>query len=185
LQGAAVPFQKYAFQKIHSKTIRGLHMTDIRAVPSSEPHHDRTIIEERIVSSTRAPWAVRLGFGIAGLVLLTGAFVAWRFAGAFGGSVGEALPWVIAGAVLLGAGAILETITIEVWLALIIGLFAVAITFLVVGRAATYPSVGQSIFIVDRFSGEVELCGAESCRVLPRSGEFLTNPKLPVLPQRQ
>ena len=159
-------------------------MSDMRAVASPEPLHNREVIEERIknVSSTTAPWGVRLGFGIAGLVLLAGAFVAWRFSAALGGSIGQALPWIIAAAVLLGAGAILETITIEVWLSLIVGLFAVAITFLIVGRAATYPSVGQSIFVVDRFSGEVELCTADGCKVLPRNGEFLTNMKMPALP---
>jgi hypothetical protein len=157
-------------------------MADMRAV--AEPLHDHSVIHERIENTgTNAPWAVRLGFGIAGLVLLIGAFAAWRFGSALGGSIGEALPWIIAAAVLLGAGAILETITLQVWLALIIGMFAVAITFLIVGRATTYPSAGQSLFVVDRFSGEVELCTATNCKVLPRSGEFLTNPKMPALPQ--
>jgi hypothetical protein len=157
-------------------------MSDLRAVASHEP--GPAIVKERIetISSTTTPWAVRLGFGIAGLVLLAGAFAAWRFGNQLGGSIGEALPWIIAAAVLLGAGALLETITIEVWLALIIGTFAVAITFLIMGRATTFPSVGQSVFVVDRFSGEVELCTADGCKVLPRNGAFLTNPQLPHLP---
>jgi hypothetical protein len=41
--------------------------------------------------------------------------------------------------------------------------------------------MGQSVFVVDRFSGEVELCTAISCKVLPREGIFLTVPKLPPL----
>ena len=154
-------------------------------------NHDHTVHEEihnhdtveRIETSTSTtPWAVRLGFGIAGFLLLAGAFVAWRFAGSLGGPVGEALPWIIAAAVLLGAGAIIESVTVEIWLALIVGAFAVAITFLIVGRVQTYPSIGQSVFVVDRFSGEVELCTAQGCNVLPRNGTFLTSPQLPSLP---
>ena len=142
-------------------------------------NHDHTVHEEihnhdtveRIETSTSTtPWAVRLGFGIAGFLLLAGAFVAWRFAGSLGGPVGEALPWIIAAAVLLGAGAIIESVTVEIWLALI------------VGRVQTYPSAGQSVFVVDRFSGEVELCTAQGCNVLPRNGTFLTTPPLPSLP---
>ena len=157
-------------------------MTDTPTMSSQIPR--ASLVRERIEEDgSNAPWGVRLGFGIAGIVLLAGAFVAWRFGNALGGSIGEALPWVIAAAVLLGAGAILETVTIQVWLALIIGVFAVAITFLIMGRATTYPSVGQSIFVVDRFSGQVELCTADSCKVLPRSGEFLANAYVPALPQ--
>ena len=139
---------------------------------------------ERIetVSSASTPWGVKLAFGIAGILLLAGAFVAWQFAGTLGGSVGEALPWLIAAAVLLGAGAIIESITVEVWVALIVGVFAVAVTFIIIGRVATYPSQGQSIFVVDRFSGEVELCTVDGCKVLPRNGTFLPNPQLPPLP---
>jgi len=51
---------------------------------------------------------VLLAFGVAGLLLLAGSYLAWRSAGALGGSIGEALPWLIAAAVLLGTGAIIE-----------------------------------------------------------------------------
>jgi hypothetical protein len=156
-------------------------MTDVHAVHEDIHNHD-TVERIETVSSGSTPWSVRLGFGIAGFLLLAGAFVAWRFAGALGGTIGEALPWLIAAAVLLGAGAIIESVTVEVWVALIVGVFAVAITFLIAGRVATYPSQGQSVFVVDRFSGEVELCTAQGCNVLPRNGTFLTNPQLPALP---
>jgi len=134
---------------------------------------------ERIetVSSTTTPWSVRLAFGIAGLVLLAGAFVAWQFRDAMGGSVAEALPWIIAAAVLLGAGAIMESVTTEIWIALIVGLFALAITFVIVGRISVHPQ-GQAIYVVDRFTGDVELCDANACKVLPRTGAFLAVPKL-------
>lgn len=149
-----------------------------------EAEQDNGAVERiETISSTSTPWGLRLAFGFGGLFLLAGAFVAWQFRGSLGGSVGEALPWIIAAAVLLGAGAIIESVTVEVWVALIVGVFAVAVTFIIAGRVATYPSQGQSIFVVDRFSGEVELCMAEGCKVLPRNGTFLPNPQLhPLLP---
>lgn len=146
------------------------------------PAHHAEVERIETVSSTSTPWGLRLAFGFGGLLLLAGAFVAWQFRDALGGSVGEALPWLIAAAVLIGAGAIIESVTVEVWVALIVGVFAVAVTFVIAGRVATYPSQGQSIFVVDRFSGEVELCTATGCRVLPRQGAFLTNPQLRALP---
>ena len=148
-------------------------------------HSHETVERIETVSSSSTPWGVKLALGIAGIVLLAGAFVAWKFAGTLGGSIGEALPWIIAAAVLLGAGAIVESITVEVWVALIVGLFAVAVTFIIVGRVATYPSQGQSVFVVDRFSGEVELCTAQGCNVLPRNGTLLHNPQLPPMPYSQ
>jgi hypothetical protein len=123
-------------------------MSDTHAVHEEVHNHDTVERIETINGST--PWGVRLGFGIAGFLLL--------------------------------AGAIIESVTVEIWLALIVGAFAVAITFLIVGRVQTYPSAGQSVFVVDRFSGEVELCTAQGCNVLPRNGTFLTTPPLPQLP---
>lgn len=149
---------------------------------SQEAKHE-TVERIETVSSTSSPWGVKLLFGFAEIVLLAGAFVAWQFAGSMGGTVGEALPWIIAAAVLLGAGAIIELITVEVWLALIVGVFAVAITFIIAGRVATYPSQGQSVFVVDRFTGEVELCTVDGCKVLQRNGAFFHAPQLPALPQ--
>jgi hypothetical protein len=160
-------------------------MNDAQAITEDHAiHHDHPMIERvETHSGPDSPWGVRLVFGIVGFVLLAGAFVAWQFQGLLGGSVGQALPWLIAAAGFLGAGAIIESITVEIWLALIVGVFAVAVTFVIAGRATTYPSAGQSIFVVDRFSGEVELCAAEGCKVLPRTGVFLTGlPKLPPLP---
>jgi hypothetical protein len=98
-----------------------------------------------------------------------------------GGEVGQALPWIIAAAVLLGGAAIVESISTAVWISLIAGVFLLAITYVVAGRVANYP-VGQSIFVVDRFTGEVELCNPEACTVLPRRGTlFYPLPKLPKL----
>ena len=156
-------------------------MSDDHGQEASGKHE--TVERIETVSSSSTPWGVKVLFGFAGIVLLAGAFAAWQFAGSMGGPIGQALPWIIAAAVLLGAGAIIESVTVEVWVALIVGVFAVAITFIVAGRVATYPSQGQSIFVVDRFTGEVELCTAEGCKVLARNGAFFHAPQLPTLPQ--
>jgi hypothetical protein len=156
-------------------------MSDAHVVHDTNHNHD-TIERIETVSNGSTPWGVRLAFAIVGVLLLVGAFVAWQFGSSMGGSMGQALPWIIAAAVLLGAGAIIESITVEVWVALIAGAFAVAITFIIAGRVATYPSQGQSVFVVDRFSGEVELCTAQGCNVLPRNGTFVPT-QLPSLPQ--
>ena len=145
-------------------------MTD--AVAQAEHHHHEEIEKIETISSTATPWGVRLAFGIAGLLLLAGAFVAWQARGALSGDVAEALPWIIAAALLLGAGAIMESVTTEIWIAVIAGVFLVLIAFVVVGRVNVYPAQGQTIYVVDRFTGEVELCSAEACKVLPRSGSF-------------
>jgi len=143
-------------------------------------HHREDVEKIETISSTATPWGVRLAFGIAGLLLLAGAFAAWQFRGALGGSVAEAMPWIIAAAVLLGAGAIMESVTTEIWVAVIAGVFLVLIAFVVVGRVNVVPAQGQAIYVVDRFTGVVELCNAEACKVLPRTGEFLAAPKVHV-----
>ncbi len=108
-------------------------------------------------------WVIRVVFGLAGLVLLAGAFVAWQYHGLFNGAFGEALPWIMAAAVLLGTGAIIESISTWVWVALIAGIFAVFVAFVVTGRyIVTAPEHGQ-VFVLDRFGGDVQICGAEGC----------------------
>jgi hypothetical protein len=157
------------------------HVTD-DAHTAPESHYTGHVehhLEPQAPAASSEPWAMRALFGFAGLILLGGAYVAWQFKGMLGGEVGQALPWLIAAAVLLGAGALIESISTLVWVSLIAGVFAIAVTFIVTGRVTTYPSVGQSIFVVDRFSGEVELCNAQACTVLPRNGYFLPQPSLP------
>jgi len=151
-------------------------MTD--AVAGARRHDDIEKIET--ISSTTTPWGVRLAFGIAGLLLLAGAFVAWQFRGALSGEVAEALPWVLAAAVLLGAGAIMESVTTEIWIAVIAGVFLLLIAFVVVGRFTVTPGLGWSIYVVDRFTGEVEHCGADACKVLPRTGDVAAPPQIRV-----
>jgi hypothetical protein len=144
-----------------------------------------TIERIETVSSTMLPWKVRLVFGFVGILLLASAFAAFEFGDMLHGSLMKAVPWLIVVALVLGAFAILETITMEIWLALIVGGFALAIVFIVMGRVSTYPSAGQSVFVVDRYSGEVELCTAEGCKVLPRMGIFLTTPEVKLPPLKK
>ena len=152
-------------------------MTDDTTKENHDLRHDHATVERiETFSGNRLPWAVRLAFGVFGLLLLSGAFVAWRFGSELGSEIAPSLPWLMAAAVILGVGAIVESITVEIWLAIIIGLFAVLVSFIIVGRVLAYPSSGQSIFVVDRFAGQVELCTPESCKVLPRSGIIFTDP---------
>lgn len=147
---------------------------------AAEHHHHHDDIEKvETISNTTTPWAVRLGFGIAGLILLVGAFVAWQFRDTMNGHLAQALPWIIAGAIVLGAGAIMESITTEIWLVVIAGAFALAITFLIVGRVAVYPSAGPSTFVIDRFSGDVQFCTPDGCKPLAKVAT-LPKPPAPV-----
>lgn len=151
---------------------------------AAEHHHHHEDIEKiETISSTSTPWGVRLGFGIAGLVLLAGAFVAWQFRDTMNGHLAMALPWIIAGAIVLGAGAIMESITTEIWLVVIAGAFALAITFLIVGRVAVYPSAGPSTFVIDRFSGDVQFCTPDGCKPLAKVAT-LPKPPAPVPPMQ-
>jgi hypothetical protein len=138
-------------------------------------HHHAEIERVETISSTMLPWGVRLGFAIAGLVLLAGAIVAWMFRASLNGPAAEALPWVLVVALVLGALAIIESITVEIWLALIIGAFAVAIAFIAVGSVTVHPAISPvpgapGVFVVERFTGEVEYCTPDGCKVLPHSG---------------
>jgi hypothetical protein len=155
-------------------------VTEPHAAPAREEHVHHH--HEHEPASTSEPWIATVLFGFAGLVLLVGAVAAWQFKDMLGGEVGQALPWIIAAAVLLGGAAILESISTIVWVSLIAGIFLLAITCVIAGRVATFPSVGQSIFVVDRFTGEVELCNADACTVLPRRGTLFYAPKLPTRP---
>lgn len=143
----------------------------------SEAHDHHVEIEKiETISSTTLPWGVRLGLAIGGLVLLAAALIAWMFRDHLSGSIAEALPWLIVAALVLGALAIIESITIEIWLALIIGAFAVVIAFIVVGSVVAYPTQ-NGVYVVERFTGEVEFCTPDGCKVLPHMG--MLQPALP------
>ena len=116
-------------------------------------------------------WAVRLGLGVGGILLLLGALAAWQMQDSFHGSLQLALPWLVAGAVILGAAAIVESITTEVWVTIIAGFFLLGIAFVLTGRVTVaLDQVQHSAYVVDRFTGEVRVCSAMGCRDLPGFG---------------
>jgi hypothetical protein len=118
-------------------------------------------------SGSSPSWVIRIVFAVAGIVLLGGAVVAWQYQSAFG-SMANVLPWVVAAALILGAGAIIESISAVVWVALFTGIFAVAVAFVITGRFVVTQPDGRTIFVVDRFAGQVQFCSAEACRTISR-----------------
>jgi hypothetical protein len=154
-------------------------MSDERVEEHHEGHHHEVEVERiETVSSTTTPWTVRLVFGILGLVFLASAVAAWQFRDLFNGHVAEALPYVIIGLVVIGAGAIVESITTEIWLALIGGVIALAVTFLIVGRSQIVPNDG-ALYVVDRFTGVVQFCTPDGCLPLKQVSAL---PKPPAPP---
>ncbi len=151
-------------------------------VEKHEGHHHPEVEVERIetVSSTTTPWTVRLVFGILGLVFLASAVAAWQFRDLFNGHITAALPYIIIGLVVIGAGAIVESITTEIWLALIGGVIALAVTFLIVGRSQIIPADG-ALYVVDRFAGTVQFCTPDGCLPLKQVAE-LPKPPAPPIP---
>jgi hypothetical protein len=77
---------------------------------------------QRIERDQSPTWILRLAMALVGIVLLIGAFVAWQMHWMVGGLYGAMLPWVLMLAVLLGAGAIVESIKTGVWMALLLGI---------------------------------------------------------------
>lgn len=143
-------------------------------------HHHPDVEVERIetVSSTTAPWTVRLIFLILGLVLLASAYAAWQYRDLFNAHIAQALPLIIVALAVIGVGAIVESITTEIWLALIGGVIALAVTFLIVGRSQIIPSEG-ALYVVDRLSGSVQFCTPDGCLPLKQVASL---PKPPAPP---
>ena len=146
-------------------------------------HHHPDVEVERIetVSSTTTPWLVRLVFGILGLVFLASAIAAWQFRDLFNGHIAQALPYIIIGLGVIGVGAIVESITTEIWLALIGGVIALAVTFLIVGRSQLLPSEG-AVYVIDRFTGSVQFCTPDGCLPLKQVSELPKPPAPPAPP---
>jgi hypothetical protein len=120
------------------------------------------------VERDRAPtWIVRLVMGLLGVVLVGGAVLAYRMHWAVGGDVGAALPWVIVLAILLGAGAVIESITRSVWITLLGGIFAVLVAYVVTGTyVVNLDAATHAVFVVDRYTGETHYCTATDCRTV-------------------
>jgi hypothetical protein len=120
------------------------------------------------VERDRAPtWIVRLAMALIGIVLVGGAIVAYRMHWGAGGDLGAALPWIIVLAILLGAGAVIESITRSVWITLLGGIFAVLVAYAVTGTyVVNLDATTHAVFVVDRYTGETHYCTATDCRTV-------------------
>src|SRR5579862_5549671 len=89
---------------------------------------------QRVERDQSPTWVIRLVMALVGVLLLIGAFVAWEMHWAVGGLYGAMLPWILMLAVLLGAGAIVESIKTGVWMALLFGISLVLAAYVITGR---------------------------------------------------
>jgi hypothetical protein len=127
-------------------------------------HESDLVRAERDQSPT---WVIRLVMALAGIALLVGAVVAYRMHWMVGGELGAILPWVIVLAVLLGAGAIIESIKTSVWITLLAGIFASVVAWLIAGSyVVNLDASAHGVFVVDRYTGETHYCTANECRTL-------------------
>lgn len=120
------------------------------------------------VERDQAPtWVIRLVMGLLGVALLLGAVIAWQMHIAVTGMYAVVLPWVVVLAVLLGAGAVIESIKTSVWITLIAAIAAVLTAYFVTGRyVVNLDASAHAVFVVDRYSGETHYCDQDECRTL-------------------
>lgn len=159
-------------------------MSEDKLEPVEGHHHHHPEVEiERIetVSSTTTPWTVRLFMGLIGVVLIGSAIAGWWFRDFFNGQLAAYLPYVIVGLAVLGVLGIVESITTEIWLALIAGVIALLVTFLIVGRSQIFQSEG-ALYVVDRFTGTVQFCTPDGCLPLKQVSELPKPPAPPAPP---
>ena len=122
---------------------------------------------QRVERDQSPTWIIRLAMGLVGIVFLVGAFVASQMHWMVGGLWGALLPWVIMLGVLLGAGAIVESIKTGVWMTLLFGVALVAAAYVVTGRyVVNLDASSHGVFVVDRFTGETHYCSQDDCRTL-------------------
>jgi hypothetical protein len=130
-----------------------------------EHQHESDLV--RVERDQSPTWIVRLAMALIGVVLLGGAVVAYRMHWAPSGELGVALPWIIVLAVLLGAGAVIESITRSVWITLLGGIFAVLVAYAVTGTyIVNLDATTHAVFVVDRYTGETHYCNATECRTV-------------------
>ena len=157
------------------------------SIPEPHVEHVHDVVHDTVVEHDHdngSPnWAVRLALGAGGVLLLLGALAAWQFQDKLGGQMAIALPWLIAGAVLLGAAAIMESITTEIWVTLLAGIFLLAAAFIVTGRVMVQlDEPAHTVFVIDRFTGEVRVCNTIGCHDLPGFGGPSVSLDLPAPP---
>lgn len=139
-------------------------------------HESDLVRAERDRSPT---WIVRLVMALVGVALLVAAVVAWRMHWTVGGEFGAILPWVVVLAVLLGAGAVIESIKTSVWITLLAGIFATLVAYVITGTyVVDLDASAHAVFVVDRYTGETHFCTAEDCRTLSAGVSAATIKKL-------
>lgn len=122
---------------------------------------------QKIERDQSPTWILRLVMALVGIGLLVGAIIAWQMHVELGGLYGAILPWIIVLAVLLGAGAIVESIKTSVWITLIAGMAAVLTAYVITGRyVVNLDASAHAVFVVDRYSGETHYCDQDSCKTL-------------------
>lgn len=124
----------------------------------------REIIEQE---DGRPAWWVRLLLALGGIALLAGAIYAWQMQDSFGGRYAMMLPWLIVGAILVGGAAIVESITAEIWVTLIGGIFILLAAYVISGRVdVQIDAAAHQAYVVDRFTGQVRICNGvtATCR---------------------
>jgi hypothetical protein len=136
----------------------------------AESHESDVVRVERDQSPT---WMIRLGMALVGIALIIGAAIASQTHLMLTGVYGQLLPGVIMLGVLLGAGAIIESIKTSVWITLIAGIAIVAGAYFVTGRyVVNLDASAHAVFVVDRFSGETHYCDQTSCTTLSEGVTF-------------
>jgi hypothetical protein len=123
--------------------------------------------EHEVERDSSPTWIIRLAMALVGIMLVAGAIVAYRMHWGAGGELGMILPWVVMLAILLGAGAVIESITRSVWITLIGGIFAVLVAYAVTGTyIVNLDASTHAVFVVDRYTGETHYCNATECRTV-------------------
>ncbi|MGB8363346.1 MAG: hypothetical protein ACLQUZ_06000 [Rhizomicrobium sp.] len=129
--------------------------------------HEQELDAVRAERDQSPTWIIRLGMALIGVLLLVGAFIAWRMHWSLGGGFGMVLPWVAVLGVLLGAGAIIESVKTSVWITLLAGIFAMLVAAVITGRyVVNLDASSHGVFVVDRYTGETHYCSQEECTTL-------------------
>jgi hypothetical protein len=129
-------------------------------------HHEQS--EAQSIERDQAPtWIIRLAMGLIGILLVVGAVVASQMHWMAGGIYGQLLPWIIVLAVLLGAGAVIESIKTSVWITIFAGIAAILTAYFIAGSyVVNLDASAHGVFVVNRYTGETHYCDQNDCRTL-------------------
>lgn len=124
---------------------------------------EHEIIEERDGSEG---WLTRFIMSVGGILLLAGALALWQMPGLLG-KYEFLVPWLAGAGILLGGAAIIESITAEIWVTIIGGIFVLAASYIIAGRVnVQIDAAAHQAYVVDRFTGQVRICDKMGCQEL-------------------